>query len=68
MNDLKKISLKLQNFGFSVIGVTKPLIDKEVIENYNLFKKKFQGDMYWLEYHESLKKIQLRYGKKLKLL
>ena len=41
MNDLKnKICLKLQSFGFDVVGITKPKVNKDTIDNYNLFLKK----------------------------
>ncbi len=58
MNDLKnKICLKLQSFGFDVVGITKPKVNKDTIDNYNLFlKKKYHGDMYWLENHQKAKK------------
>ena len=58
MNDLKnKICLKLKSFGFNVVGITKPKVSKDTINNYNLFlKKKYHGDMYWLENHEKSKK------------
>jgi len=58
MNDLKnKICLKLQSLGFDVVGITKPKVNKVTINNYNLFlKKKYHGDMHWLENHKKLKK------------
>ena len=58
MNDLKnKICLKLKSYGFNVVGITKPQVSKETINNYNLFlKKKYHGDMYWLDNHENAKK------------
>jgi hypothetical protein len=41
MNNLKnKICLKLNSLGFNVIGITKPEISKDTINNYNLFLKK----------------------------
>ena len=41
MNDLKnKICLKLKSFGFNVVGITKPEVSKDTINNYNLFFKK----------------------------
>ena len=58
MNDLKKkITLKLSSLGFDVIGITKPKIDDNVSKKYDQFlKKKFHGDMQWLEYHGEKKK------------
>ena len=57
MNDLKnKICLKLQSLSFDVVGITKPKVNKDTIDNYNLFlKKKYHGDMYWLENHQKAK-------------
>lgn len=68
MNDLKnKIRLKLKSSGFSVIGITRPNVNKGIINNYNLFlKKKFHGDMYWLENHEKAKKDPSKIWKKVK--
>ena len=58
MNNLKnKIYSKLQSLGFNVVGVTKPKVSDDTINNYNLFlKKKYHGDMYWLENHQNTKK------------
>ena len=62
MNDLKKkIYYKLKLFGFSVVGFTKPIIEDNTIQNYDKFlKKKFHGDMNWLEYHRDVKKNPLK--------
>ena len=63
MNDLKKkIYYKLKRFGFSVVGFTKPIIEDNTIQNYDKFlkKKKFHGDMNWLEYHRDVKKNPLK--------
>ena len=68
MNDLKnKICLKLKSYGFNVVGITKPQVNKDTINNYNLFlKKKYHGDMYWLENHENAKKDPSKIWKEVK--
>ncbi len=53
MKDLKKIiKSKILDYGFDIIGFSKPKVEKKTQERYLEFlHKNFHGDMRWLERH-----------------
>ena len=52
MNLKKKINNKISELGFDVIGYTQPIVDTKTKMEYREFlKKKFHGQMGWLENH-----------------
>ena len=52
MNLKKKINNKISLLGFDVIGYSQPIVDsKTKIEYRKFLKKKFHGQMSWLENH-----------------
>ena len=52
MNLKKNINSKISELGFDVVGYTKPVVDIKTRMEYKKFlKKKFHGQMGWLERH-----------------
>ena len=52
INLKKKINNKISKLGFDVIGFTQPIVDiKTKIEYRQFLKKKYHGQMGWLENH-----------------
>ena len=65
----KKIRKKIFDIGFDSVGFSKPIVDLKTSKKLKDFlDKNHHGEMKWLERHYEKKKIQKKFGKKLKLL